>query len=33
MTTKEVATRFDELTQSGQWDKIQQELYSQDAVH
>lgn len=32
MTTKEVAARFDELTQSGQWDKIQQELYSQDAV-
>lgn len=30
MTTKEIATRFDELTQAGQWDKIQDELYHQD---
>ena len=31
MTTKEIAARFDELTQSGQWQKIQEELFSQDA--
>jgi hypothetical protein len=31
MTTQEVANRFNELAQTGQWDKIQGELYSQDA--
>ncbi len=31
MTTQEVANRFNELAQSGQWDKIQEELYSEDA--
>jgi hypothetical protein len=32
MTTKEIAARFDELAQTGQWDQIQDELYSADAV-
>lgn len=32
MTTQEVANRFHELAQSGQWDKIQEELYADDAV-
>jgi ketosteroid isomerase-like protein len=32
MTIQEVANRFNELTQSAQWDKIQDELYSNDAV-
>lgn len=32
MTTQEVADRFNELAQSGQWDKIQEELYAEDAV-
>jgi ketosteroid isomerase-like protein len=32
MTIQEVANRFKELTQSAQWDKIQDELYSSDAV-
>ena len=27
MTTQEVANRFNELAQSGQWDKIQAELF------
>ena len=31
MTTQEVANRFNELAQTGQWDKIQEELYSEDA--
>ena len=31
MTTQEVADKFYELTQSNQWDKIQDELYSDDA--
>lgn len=31
MTTQEVANRFNELAQSGQFDKIQDELYSEDA--
>ncbi|HEX7847866.1 MAG TPA: nuclear transport factor 2 family protein [Chitinophagaceae bacterium] len=31
MTTQEVANRFNELAQTGQWDKIQEELYSDDA--
>lgn len=32
MTTQEVANRFNELSQSGQWDKIQGELYAENAV-
>lgn len=32
MTTQEVANRFNELAQSGQWDKIQGELFSENAV-
>ncbi len=32
MTTKEVAARFYELTESNQWDKIQDELYADNAV-
>jgi ketosteroid isomerase-like protein len=31
MTTQEVANRFNELAQGGNWDKIQEELYSEDA--
>ena len=31
MTTQEVANRFNELAQEGNWEKIQEELYSQDA--
>lgn len=31
MTTQEVANRFNELAQTGQFDKIQDELYSDDA--
>jgi len=31
MTTQEVATRFNELAQTGQWDKIQDELFSDTA--
>jgi SnoaL-like domain len=27
MTTQEVANRFNELAQSGQWEKVQEELY------
>lgn len=30
MTTQEVANRFYELSESGQWDLIQSELYSDD---
>ena len=32
MTTKDVANRFNELAQSGQWDKIQEELFADNAV-
>ncbi len=32
MTTQEVANRFHELSQTGQWDKIQEELYAPNAV-
>ena len=32
MTTQEVANRFNELAQSGQYDKIQEELYAENAV-
>jgi hypothetical protein len=32
MTTQEVANRFNELAQTGQWDKIQEELFADNAV-
>jgi len=32
MTTQEVANRFNELAQSGQWDVIQNELFADNAV-
>jgi ketosteroid isomerase-like protein len=32
MTTKDVANRFNELGQTGQYDKIQEELYATNAV-
>jgi ketosteroid isomerase-like protein len=32
MTTQEVANRFQELAQKGDWNSIQTELYSDDAV-
>jgi len=32
MTTQEVANRFHELSQSGQWDKIQDELFAENAA-
>ena len=32
MTTQDVANRFNELAQTGQWDKIQEELYADNAV-
>ena len=32
MTTQEVADRFNELAQSGQWNEIQGELYADNAV-
>ena len=32
MTTQEVANRFNELAQTGQWNSIQEELYSENAV-
>lgn len=32
MTTKDVANRFNELGQTGQYDKIQDELYAENAV-
>jgi hypothetical protein len=31
MTTKEVANRFNELAQQGNWAQIQEELFSEDA--
>ncbi len=31
MTTQEVANRFHELAQTGQWEQIQNELFSDDA--
>jgi len=31
MTTQDVANRFNELAQTGQWDQIQQELFDSDA--
>jgi ketosteroid isomerase-like protein len=32
MTTQEVATRFNELAQTGQWNLIHDELYGENAV-
>lgn len=32
MTTQEVANRYNELAQTGQWDKIQDELFANHAV-
>jgi hypothetical protein len=32
MTTQEVANRFHELAQTNQWDKIQDELFAENAV-
>ncbi len=32
MTTQDVANRFNELAQTGQWDQIQAELYADNAV-
>ncbi len=32
MTTQDVANRFNELAQTGQWDIIQNELYADNAV-
>ncbi len=32
MTTKDVANRFNELAQTGQWDQIQHELFADNAV-
>jgi hypothetical protein len=32
MTTQEVANRFHELSQGGQWDKIQDELFAENAA-
>src|SRR5689334_20209273 len=32
MTTKEVADRFTELAQTGQWEQIQDELFASNAV-
>ena len=32
MTTQDVANRFNELAQSGQWGEIQNELFADDAV-
>lgn len=32
MTTQQVADRFNELAQTGQWDQIQTELYADNAV-
>ena len=31
MTTQQIADRFYELAQQGQWDKIQDEMFSEDA--
>src|SRR5438067_10777183 len=32
MTTQDVANRFHELAQTGQWDKIQEELFADNAA-
>lgn len=32
MTTQDVANRFHEIAQTGQWEKIQDELYADNAV-
>lgn len=32
MTTTEIASRFSELAQSGQWNEIQNEMFADDAV-
>ena len=32
MTTQDVANRFNELAQTGEWTKIQEELYADNAV-
>lgn len=32
MTTQDVANRFNELAQTGQWDQIQNELFADNAV-
>lgn len=32
MTTQDVASRFHELAQTGQWDTIQKELYAENCV-
>ena len=32
MTTQDVANRFNELAQTGQWDKVQDELFADNAV-
>lgn len=32
MTTQDVANRFNELSQTGQWQKIQEELYADNCV-
>jgi len=32
MTTKDVANRFNELAQTGQWQQIQDELFAENAV-
>ncbi len=32
MTTQDVANRYNELSQTGQWDKIQDELFADNAV-
>jgi ketosteroid isomerase-like protein len=32
MTTQEVANRFNELAQTGEWNKVQEELYADNAV-
>ena len=32
MTTQDVANRYHELSQTGQWDKVQDELFAENAV-
>ncbi len=32
MTTQDVVNRFNELAQTGQWDKIQDEMFAENAV-
>lgn len=32
MTTREVANQFNKLAQNGQWDKIQDELFDENAI-